>query len=138
MESEETDSFRYYPAFASLQPLLAPQEPIAAVHGAQLLLAQRDDGSLTIGDTHEEYGSPFLEAAIETHLLQRAKVLPGQELAPTSQRWQGVYSRLRPADEAIFFAERPRANATWVTGLGGRGMTIAPQAAYEVVEEVLQ
>src|SRR5260221_915603 len=37
---------------------LAPQRPAAADAGAQLLLAQRLDGSLTIGDTHA-YDEPF-------------------------------------------------------------------------------
>ncbi len=134
----DTDSFRYYPAFTSLRSMLAPQEPVAGRYGAQLLLAQRSDGSLTIGDTHEEYGSPFLDSVIETHLVERARTVLGQEIAPTAQRWQGVYSRLVPGDEAVYFSEQVRSNARWVTGLGGRGMTISPQAAYEAVEEALR
>ncbi len=134
----DTDSFRYYPAFASLRPMLSPQEPIASRYGAQLLLAQRSDGSLTIGDTHEEYGSPFLDSVIETHLVERARTVLGQEIASTTQRWQGVYSRLVPGDEDVYYSEQLRSNATWVTGLGGRGMTISPQAAYEAVKETFR
>ena len=52
----DADSFRYYPAFAgpSLTALNTdqPQHPMAVEHHMQLLLVQRLDGSLTIGDTH--------------------------------------------------------------------------------------
>ena len=53
------DSLRYYPAYdvPSLASL-PPQAPVAAENRAQLLLVQRLDGSLTIGDTHE-YDEPF-------------------------------------------------------------------------------
>jgi FAD dependent oxidoreductase TIGR03364 len=48
------DSLRYYPAYdvPSLASL-PPQAAVAAANRAQLLMAQRLDGSLTIGDTHE-------------------------------------------------------------------------------------
>ena len=53
------DSLRYYPAY-DLPGLaaLAPQAPVAAAAAAQLLLVQRLDGGLTIGDTHS-YAEPF-------------------------------------------------------------------------------
>jgi len=41
-----------------VEPRLAPQAPAGAAAAAQLLLVQRQDGSLTIGDTHE-YAEPF-------------------------------------------------------------------------------
>ena len=53
------DSLRYYPAFD--QATLArtqPQDPLAREHGMQLLMVQRLDGGLTIGDTHA-YAEPF-------------------------------------------------------------------------------
>jgi FAD dependent oxidoreductase TIGR03364 len=133
----DIDSFRYYPAFASLRSLLGPQDPIAAKHGAQLLLSQRSDGSLTIGDTHDDYGSPFLSSTIEDYLVKRAQALLGHKLPPTTHRWQGVYSKLVPSDGAIYFSDKPRPNVTWITGLAGRGMTISPQVAFETIQEAL-
>jgi FAD dependent oxidoreductase TIGR03364 len=51
------DSFRYYPAYRgpALDGLNAaqPQPPVARDHRMQLLMVQRADGSLTVGDTHE-------------------------------------------------------------------------------------
>jgi hypothetical protein len=52
------DSLRYYPAFdLPGRARLAPQAPVTAATAA-LLLVQRLDGSLTIGDTHS-YDEPF-------------------------------------------------------------------------------
>ena len=65
------DSLRYYPAYdLPGRARLAPQRPVAAAARAQLLLAQRVDGSLTIGDTHA-YDEPFafdLDEAPYDHL----------------------------------------------------------------------
>jgi hypothetical protein len=53
------DSFRYYPAYRDADlAALGEQRPIAAEHRMQLLMVQRADGGLTIGDTHA-YDEPF-------------------------------------------------------------------------------
>ena len=55
----DADTLRYYPAYEAA-PLaeLGEQTRLAAAHHLQLLLVQRPDGGLTIGDTHA-YGEPF-------------------------------------------------------------------------------
>jgi FAD dependent oxidoreductase TIGR03364 len=74
------DSLRYYPAYdLPGRKLLPPQQPVAAAAAAQLLLVQRLDGSLTIGDTHG-YDEPFPFDVDETayqHLRGRAEQLLG-------------------------------------------------------------
>ena len=53
------DSLRYYPAYdLPGRAQLPPQAAAAERARAQLLLVQRADGGLTIGDTHE-YAEPF-------------------------------------------------------------------------------
>src|SRR5690349_1103426 len=53
------DSLRYYPAYdLPGRSQLPPQTSAAERARAQLLLVQRADGGLTIGDTHE-YAEPF-------------------------------------------------------------------------------
>ena len=95
------DSLRYYPAYAlPWRGLLPPQEQAAAAFRAQLLLVQRLDGSLTIGDTHE-YSEPFafdLDEAAYDHLRRRAELLLGSPLPPTLRRWAGVYSQVTTDD----------------------------------------
>src|SRR5262249_22311556 len=77
------DSLRYYPAYdLPGRARLAPQVPVAARTKAQLLLAQRLDGGLTIGDTHE-YSEPFafdVDEDAYDHLRGRAEALLGTAL----------------------------------------------------------
>ena len=94
------DSLRYYPAYdVPSLALLGPQTPVAAASRAQLLLVQRADGGLTIGDTHA-YDEPFAFDVDEEpydHLRARAEALLGRPLPRVLRRWAGVYSAGRPA-----------------------------------------
>jgi FAD dependent oxidoreductase TIGR03364 len=124
------DSLRYYPAYdLPGRAALVPQEPAAAAAGAQLLLAQRLDGSLTIGDTHA-YDEPFdfdLEEGAYDHLRAVAQELLGSPLPPTRRRWAGVYSQATGTE--IYLRGEVERGVHLVTGPGGRGMTLAPAIA---------
>ncbi len=124
------DSMRYYPAYdvPALRDLPA-QHPVASTNHMQLLCVQREDGTLTIGDTHE-YEEPFrfkLREDVYRYLHDVASELFGQILPPIQNRWEGIYSQR--TDEALcdrnFIGER----IITVTGAGGRGNTLAPVIA---------
>lgn len=111
---------------------LAPQAPVAAATAAQLLLVQRLDGSLTIGDTHS-YDEPFefdLDEAPYDHLRARAEQLLGVPLPPVRRRWAGVYSQVTGAGE-LYHRSQVAPGVVLVTGAGGRGMTCSPAIAEE-------
>ena len=131
------DSLRYYPAFAvPARAGLAPQAPVAADHHMQLLISQRADGQLTVGDTHA-YDEPFDFAttdAPEAHLQERAESILGRPLPPIVRRWTGVYSQC--LDESICHRRRIAAGLWLVTGLGGRGMTLSPAIAEETLAQI--
>jgi glycine/D-amino acid oxidase-like deaminating enzyme len=127
------DSLRYYPAYdvPSLASL-PPQAAVAAANRAQLLMVQRLDGSLTIGDTHE-YDEPFpFEVREEPydHLLARAEALLGAELPRVLRRWAGVYSEVT-GTAALYHRSTVEPGMVLVTGPGGRGMTCSPAIAEE-------
>jgi FAD dependent oxidoreductase TIGR03364 len=126
------DSLRYYPAYdLPGRERLAPQPPVAAALAVQLLLVQRLDGSLTIGDTHE-YQEPFgfdLDEAAYDHLRARAESLLGIEVPPAVRRWAGVYSQAMTG--ALYHRSEILPGIVLVTGPGGRGMTCAPAIAEE-------
>ena len=128
------DSLRYYPAYdLPGRERLGPQAPAAAATGAQLLLVQRLDGSLTIGDTHE-YAEPFafdVEEDAYDHLRARAEALLGAPLPPVRRRWAGVYSQVTGQD--LYHASAPVPGVELITGPGGRGMTCAPAIAEETL-----
>lgn len=137
----DADSFRYYPAYdgAALDALRAgqPQPPVAAGHRMQLLMVQRLDGGLTIGDTHE-YDEAFGFDVVEDpydHLLERAAELLGRPLPRIRRRWAGVYAQC--ADTArVVHREQVRDGVWLVTGPGGRGMTCSPAIGEDTANEI--
>jgi FAD dependent oxidoreductase TIGR03364 len=131
------DSLRYYPAFdVPARAELRPPPQLVAELGIQLLLQQRLDGCLTVGDTHE-YDEPFPVSVAEAaygHLAGRVESLLGVPMPPVRRRWAGVYSQA--LDERLYHRER-LGTSTWiVTGAGGRGMTLAPAIADDVLDAV--
>ncbi len=139
----DADSFRYYPAYrgAALDALAAeqPQPPVARAHGMQLLMAQRLDGSLTIGDTHA-YETPFAFDVDEEpygHLERVASGLLGRELPPVRRRWAGVYAQCTEPGRVVLRQEAAGRDGVWlVTGPGGRGMTCSPAIAEATADEL--
>jgi FAD dependent oxidoreductase TIGR03364 len=135
------DSLRYYPAFQlPSRAGLDPPAAIVARHHMQLLLVQRANGELTIGDTHA-YDEPFdfaVEEEAYAYLLARAERILGTALPPVRRRWAGVYSQSTD-DRVVHRAGRLDGVADGVivvTGLGGRGMTLAPAVAEETFAEL--
>jgi FAD dependent oxidoreductase TIGR03364 len=131
----DADSLRYYPAYESAsRHELGEQNETAAQHRLQLLLVQRPDGGLTIGDTHA-YDEPFdfaLAEAPTKELLSRARRMLGGELPPVRRRWEGVYAECR--DGAVCLREQIDDRVWLVTGPGGRGMTCSPAIARDTLE----
>jgi FAD dependent oxidoreductase TIGR03364 len=127
------DSLRYYPAYdVPALAGLAPQDRAAAAARAQLLLVQRADGGLTIGDTHE-YDEPFtfdVDEDAYDHLRARASALLGVPLPRTQRRWAGVYSEVTGTGE-LYHRSSVADGVVLVTGPGGRGMTCSPAIAEE-------
>ncbi|MGV9246702.1 TIGR03364 family FAD-dependent oxidoreductase [Streptomyces sp. NPDC003710] len=137
----DADSFRYYPAYRgeALDRLEAgqPQTPVAADHRMQLLMVQRADGGLTIGDTHE-YEHPFAFDTLEDpyeHLAEVVGGFLGRPLPRIRRRWAGVYAQCTDPGRVV---HRQRVgDGVWlVTGPGGRGMTCAPAIAEKTANEL--
>jgi FAD dependent oxidoreductase TIGR03364 len=130
----DADTLRYYPAYEVVpQDLLGAQNPVAAAHHLQLLLVQRADGGLTIGDTHA-YDEPFDFALVEdptVELLARAERLLGGALPRVARRWEGVYAQC--TDGAVCAREELSPGVWMVTGPGGRGMTCSPAIAADTL-----
>ena len=132
----DADSLRYYPAYDVVdRDPLGTQGAVAAAHHLQLLMVQRPDGGLTIGDTHA-YDEPFDFALLEDPseaLLGRAAALLGTAPPPVTRRWEGVYAQ--SVDGAVCVREELSSGVWMVTGPGGRGMTCAPAIAADTLAE---
>ncbi|MFB7026992.1 MULTISPECIES: TIGR03364 family FAD-dependent oxidoreductase [unclassified Streptomyces] len=137
----DADSFRYYPAYASgaLDALNAgqAQDPTAAAHRMQLLMVQRLDGGLTIGDTHE-YEHPFAFDTLEDpyeHLTRVVESFLGRPLPKIRRRWAGVYAQCVDTTRVVH-RQKVRDGVWLVTGPGGRGMTCSPAIAETTANEL--
>ncbi|MEU9054188.1 TIGR03364 family FAD-dependent oxidoreductase [Streptomyces sp. NPDC048384] len=137
----DADSFRYYPAYASaaLDALGAgqPQAETAAAHRMQLLMVQRADGGLTIGDTHE-YEHPFAFDTLEDpydHLTEVVESFLGSPLPKIRRRWAGVYAQCTDTTRVVH-RQQVRDGVWLVTGPGGRGMTCSPAIAETTANEL--
>lgn len=137
----DADSFRYYPAYASdaLDALNAgqAQAETAAAHRMQLLMVQRADGGLTIGDTHE-YEHPFAFDTVEDpydHLTEVVESLLGRPLPKIRRRWAGVYAQCTDPGRVVH-RQQVREGVWLVTGPGGRGMTCSPAIAETTANEL--
>jgi len=131
------DSLRYYPAYdLPGRGQLTPQSAAAQRERAQLLLVQRADGGLTIGDTHE-YAEPFafdVDEDAYDHLRARAETLLGVPIPRTQRRWAGVYSEVDSATgHGLYHRSEVEPGVVLVTGPGGRGMTCSPAIAEETL-----
>jgi glycine/D-amino acid oxidase-like deaminating enzyme len=126
------DSMRYYPAFdLPGRARLAPPAKETEAFGMQLLVVQRADGGLTIGDTHV-YEEPFdfaVEEFLYDRLRARAEAVLGWMLPRVERRWAGVYSAA--TDGRVCVREEVESGVVIVTGLAGRGMTLSPAVAEE-------
>ncbi|MEV7317874.1 TIGR03364 family FAD-dependent oxidoreductase [Streptomyces microflavus] len=137
----DADSFRYYPAYRSdaLDALNAhqPQDPVAAEHRMQLLMVQRNDGGLTIGDTHE-YEHPFAFDTVEEpyeHLTRVVEAFLGRPLPRVRQRWAGVYAQCTDTSRVVH-RQQVRDGVWLITGPGGRGMTCSPAIAETTADQL--
>ncbi|MFB8120741.1 TIGR03364 family FAD-dependent oxidoreductase [Streptomyces sp. NPDC056465] len=137
----DPDSFRYYPAYAggALDAFDSgqPQAPTAAAHRMQLLMVQRRDGGLTIGDTHE-YEHPFAFDTVEEpyeHLTGVVESFLGRPLPRVRRRWAGVYAQCTDTSRVVH-RQQVREGVWLVTGPGGRGMTCSPAIAESTADEL--
>lgn len=119
-----------YPAFAQtsaaaeLKGELAARNPELLAIDANLMLTQRPDGTLVIGDSHQTDSTvdPFLSEATSDTLLSAAAHLLGAGNFQVLQRWQGVYAA---SPQQSFLIKTIQPNVTAVSVTSGIGMTIS-------------
>ncbi|MDR9363661.1 MAG: FAD-dependent oxidoreductase [Microbacteriaceae bacterium] len=131
------DSLRYYPGYAGSQLAdLPPQSELGKELVMQLLLQQRVDGTLTIGDSHQ-YVEPFdheLREDAYEYMVDSIEKIIGVAPKITS-RWAGVYSQ--HLHGALSHRDQVDTRIHLLTGPAGRGNTLSPMIAEETIEEVI-
>lgn len=131
------DSLRYYPGYRGpWLDTLPEQSPLGKELVLQLLLQQRVDGTLTIGDSHQ-YVEPFdheLREDAYVYLVDEIEAILGVA-PPIVTRWAGVYSQ--HLEGALAHRDRVSERIHLVTGPAGRGNTLSPMIAEQTLLEVL-
>lgn len=130
------DSLRYYPGYQTSElEKLPEQHPVGKELKMQLLLQQRIDGSITIGDSHQ-YDEPFSHELREDaydYLMAEIEAIFGKKFKIIS-RWSGVYSQHTQGE--IVYRDQIDSRIQLITGPGGRGNTLSPAIAEQTISEV--
>jgi FAD dependent oxidoreductase TIGR03364 len=130
------DSMRYYPGFAlPARDLLPAPDRAVERFEAQLLLAPRRDGSVTIGDTHafDAPGAFGSDDEAHAYLEREAEAALGEPLVPIARRWEGSYLRRCDCRDWVW-REEVRPGVVAVAGTGGMGVTGSQQLALETLD----
>jgi FAD dependent oxidoreductase TIGR03364 len=130
-----------YPALAAM-PSVAAVRGEMELHQAELLhqavnlmLTQRPDGSLVLGDTHQydRTHQPFDDERVAELLLREGSRLLGAKLT-VRRRWRGIYAESPATD---FLIAQPHPGTRVVSVTSGIGMTTALGLAPTVLDQLL-
>ena len=129
------DGFARQPSAADVRAELLAESPALLDQGVNLMLTQRPDGRLVIGDTHH-YGvteDPFEDEASDALVLAEMARLFGEPLT-VRRRWRGVYAS---SAKAPFLVTEPMPDVTVASVTTGIGMTTALGLAKRTVDQLL-
>jgi FAD dependent oxidoreductase TIGR03364 len=130
-----------YPAFAAMPSVAAVraeienQQPELLDHLVNLMLTQRPDGSVVLGDTHhyDRTHQPFDDECVAELLLREGSRLLGAQLT-VRRRWRGMYAESPTTD---FLIAQPHPGTRVVSVTSGVGMTTAMGLAPAVLDQLL-
>jgi D-hydroxyproline dehydrogenase subunit beta len=128
--------FAECPSLAAVHDRFARDHPQLLDADVNLMLTQRPDGDLTIGDTHAyaRTPSPFRDEQLDELLLAQTAALLGVDHLAVHERWRGIYAHA-PGREFLVASPAPGVRAVAVTS--GIGMTTALGLAPAVLDDVL-
>jgi FAD dependent oxidoreductase TIGR03364 len=128
------DGLASCPSAADVRARLAADQPELVEHAVNLMVTQRPNGDVIVGDTHAYATThpPFRDETVADLLLDHARQLLGVGPLTVRQRWSGVYaSAAQP-----FLVDTPAPGVTAVAVTSGIGMTTAFGLAEQVVDDL--
>jgi D-hydroxyproline dehydrogenase subunit beta len=123
------------PSVAAVRAEIGKRQPELLDGDVNLMLTQRPDGSLVLGDTHhyDRTLQPFDDEHIAELLLREGSRLLGATLT-VRRRWRGIYAESPVTD---FLIAQPHPGARVVSVTSGIGMTTALGLAPAVLDQLL-
>lgn len=122
------------PGASAVRDELAADAPELLRMDANVMFAERPDGTLLVGDSHtyDLTVDPFCEEWISERLLAEVAAVLGVEGLRVRQRWQGVYAK--SPDAGSHLRRRRDETVTVVTMTTGTGMTLSFGIAAETLD----
>ena len=116
--------FAAQPAAAALRARLERECAAPLEHGVHLIVAQGDDGSLVVGDSHHygETADPFASEAVDALILGELRAMLDIGPPAVVERWNGYYP---VADAAPVLVEEVAPRVLLVAVTSGTGMSTA-------------
>ena len=129
------DGLAQQPSAAAVRAEIAADEPLLLEQSVNLMLTQRPDGRLVIGDTHHSgvTEDPFEDEVSDQVVLDGVGRLLGAALT-VRRRWRGVYAS---SPKAPFLVTEPMPGVTVASVTTGIGMTTALGLARRVLDDAL-
>lgn len=123
------------PSAAALRARIERDRPELLQHVVNLMLTQRPDGTLLVGDTHTyaQSTTPFSAEALDELLLNEVRTLLGLDRFSVLERWHGVYASA-PTD---FLISPVDSRTVVVSVTSGIGMTTGLGLAVDVFDQHL-
>lgn len=128
------DGLSAQPSAAAVRQEVRERNPALLDEAVNLMLTQRPDGRLILGDTHH-YGTtedPFEDERSDALVLAEGRRLLGADLV-VRRRWRGVYA----SAPTPFLVAEPRDGVQVVAVTSGIGMTTALGLAERVLTQTL-
>lgn len=129
-------AFAGCPSIGAVRGRLETERPELLAAGVHLIVTQRPDGDLTLGDTHDYARSPtpFSDERLDDLVLAEARSVLGTPGLRVRERWSGVYPHAPGRD---FLVVTPQPGVRVVAVTSGIGMTTALGLAPRVIEDLL-
>jgi len=123
------------PSVAAVRAAIREQQPELLDQAVNLMLTQRPDGPLVLGDTHhyDRTHQPFDDERVAELLLREGSRLLGARLT-VRRRWRGIYAESPATD---FLIAQPHPGTRVVSVTSGIGMTTALGLAPTVLDQLL-
>lgn len=123
------------PSAAAVRAELQSNSPRLLEIDANVMLTQRPDGAVVLGDSHHyaRHHGPFEDEFVSDLLLREGERILGRPVAVRS-RWRGVYAHSTLTD---FLVAQPDSRTTVVSVTSGIGMTTSFGLARSVVDDLI-
>ena len=123
------------PSVAAVRAEIEQQQPELLDLAVNLMLTQRPDGPVVLGDTHhyDRTHQPFDDEGIAELLLREGSRLLGSKLT-IRRRWRGIYAE---SPELDFLIAQPHPGTRVVSVTSGIGVTTALGVAPAVLDQIL-